>query len=56
MHNEILKPVVVLIAWTLLMLTWLVIVRLPAMKAAGVDLRTLVPLETFLREYEDAVD
>jgi hypothetical protein len=30
--------VVVLIAWSLVMLGWMVVVRLPAMKAAGVDL------------------
>lgn len=42
MHSEILKPVVVLIAWTLVMLVWMVTTRLPAMKAAGVDLGRLV--------------
>ena len=41
MHSEILKPVVVLIAWTLLMLVWLVVTRLPALKAAGVDITKL---------------
>jgi hypothetical protein len=38
MTSEILKPVVVLIAWSLVMLVWMVVVRLPAMKAAGIDL------------------
>ncbi|MBN8807680.1 MAG: MAPEG family protein [Sphingomonas sp.] len=42
MHSEILKPVVVLIAWTLVMLVWLVATRLPAMKSAGVDINKLV--------------
>lgn len=42
MHSEILKPVVVLIAWTLAMLVWMVTTRLPAMRAAGVDMATLV--------------
>ncbi|MET3826681.1 MULTISPECIES: MAPEG family protein [Sphingomonas] len=42
MHSEILKPVVVLIAWTLVMLLWMMLTRLPAMKASGVDLNTLV--------------
>ena len=42
MHSEILRPMVVLIAWTLVMLAWTLATRLPAMKAAGVDLRTLV--------------
>ena len=42
MQSGILKPVVVLIAWTLVMLVWMVARRLPAMKAAGVDLTRLV--------------
>ena len=42
MHAEILKPVVVLIAWTLVMLLWMLVTRLPAMGAAGVDLNKLV--------------
>ena len=42
MQSGILKPVVVLIAWTLVMLVWMLARRLPAMKAAGVDLTRLV--------------
>ena len=42
MHSDILRPMVVLIAWTLVMLGWALATRLPAMKAAGVDLRTPV--------------
>ncbi|PTQ61319.1 MAPEG family protein [Sphingomonas aurantiaca] len=42
MHSDILRPMVVLIAWTLVMLGGALATRLPAMKAAGVDLRTLV--------------
>lgn len=42
MHSEILQPVVVLIAWTLVMLGWMLATRLPAMKASGIDLGTLV--------------
>lgn len=38
MTSEILKPVVVLVAWSLVMLLWLVVVRLPAMRRAGIDL------------------
>ena len=38
MHSEILKPVVVLVAWTLVMMAWMIAVRLPAMKKAGIDL------------------
>ncbi|MEG3166044.1 MAPEG family protein [Sphingomonas sp. PB2P19] len=41
-QSEILRPMVVLIAWTLVMLVWTVATRLPAMKAAGIDLATLV--------------
>ncbi len=46
MHSEILKPVVVLIAWTLVMLVWLVAVRLPAMKKAGIDITRLTGSKT----------
>ena len=42
MNSEILKPVVVLIAWTLVMLAWMLATRMPAMKAAGVDITKLV--------------
>ncbi|MCP3734445.1 MAPEG family protein [Sphingomonas sp. RP10(2022)] len=42
MHSEILRPMVVLIAWTLVMLVWMLATRLPAMKAAGADLGKLV--------------
>ncbi|PZO74945.1 MAG: hypothetical protein DI640_06795 [Sphingomonas taxi] len=42
MHSEILRPMVVLIAWTLVMLGWMLVTRLPAMKAAGVDMGKLV--------------
>ena len=38
MHAEILKPVAVLIAWTLVILVLVVVRRLPALKAAGIDL------------------
>jgi hypothetical protein len=37
-HSEILKPVVVLIAWSLVMLVWMIAVRLPAMKKLGIDI------------------
>ena len=42
MSTEILKPVAVLVAWSLVMLVWMVVVRLPAMKRAGVDIKTAV--------------
>jgi hypothetical protein len=38
MHSEILKPVVVLVAWSLIMLIWMVATRLPALKKLGVDM------------------
>ena len=38
MHSEILKPVVVLIAWSLVMLVWMVVTRLPALRKLGIDL------------------
>ncbi|HWK35666.1 MAPEG family protein [Sphingomonas sp.] len=41
MHAEILKPVVVLVAWSLVMWVWMIAVRMPAMRAAGIDLSKL---------------
>jgi hypothetical protein len=41
-HSEILKPVAVLIAWSLVMLVWMVTVRLPAMKKVGIDINKAV--------------
>lgn len=37
-NNAILGPVVALVAWTLVMMFWMVVVRLPAMKRAGIDM------------------
>ena len=42
MPSAILQPVVVLACWTLVMLVWLLALRLPALKAAGISLGTLV--------------
>lgn len=42
MHSEILRPMVALVAWTLVMQVWMIATRLPAMQAAGLDLRKLV--------------
>ncbi len=42
MSSEILKPVAVLIAWSLVMLVWMVAARLPAMKKAGIDINKAV--------------
>lgn len=41
MHSQILVPVVALVAWSLVMLVWMMLTRLPAMRAAGVDLTKL---------------
>ncbi|MFC3713594.1 MAPEG family protein [Sphingoaurantiacus capsulatus] len=38
MQSPILAPVVALIIWSLVMLVWAVFTRLPALKAAGVDM------------------
>lgn len=38
MHSEILRPVVTLVAWTMVMWAYMVATRIPAMKAAGIDL------------------
>ncbi len=46
MHSEILRPVVALIAWTLVMLAWAFASRMPALKAAGIKLGTLVGTKT----------
>lgn len=40
--TEILKPVVVLAAWTMLMWLWMYATRIPAMSAAKIDAGTLV--------------
>ena len=39
---DILLPVAVLVAWSLVMMVWMVVTRLPAMKAKGIDLKTAV--------------
>lgn len=41
-YSPILIPVVVLIAWTLIVMLWMAATRLPAMKRAGIDINTLV--------------
>lgn len=38
MHSQILAPVVALIAWTLVMLVWMMAIRLPALRRAGIDM------------------
>ena len=41
-HDPLLGPVVALVAWSIVMLLWMVVSRLPAMKKAGIDLSTRV--------------
>jgi hypothetical protein len=38
MHSQILAPVVALVAWSLVMLVWMMAVRMPALRKAGIDL------------------
>ena len=40
MDKTILAPAAVLVLWTLIMLVWLAVTRLPAMSKAGIDLKT----------------
>jgi hypothetical protein len=40
--REILLPVAALVAWSLVMMIWMVAARLPAMRAKGINLRTAV--------------
>ena len=42
MHSPILAPVVALIAWTLVVMFWMVLTRIPAMQRAGIDLSSRV--------------
>lgn len=42
LSTEILQPVAVLIAWSLIMLLWTVTVRIPALKRAGIDINKVV--------------
>lgn len=43
MDTTILAPAAVLVLWSLIMLIWLVVTRLPAMAKAGMDLSSSVP-------------
>jgi len=38
MNSEILAPAAILVVWTLIMLMWVLVTRLPAMKKAGIDM------------------
>jgi hypothetical protein len=41
-HSPILAPIVVLIAWSLIMWLWMYVRRIPAMTKAGIDTKNLV--------------
>jgi hypothetical protein len=41
-YSPLLAPVVALVAWTLVIMTWMAFTRLPAMKKAGIDVNKLV--------------
>ena len=41
-HHPLLGPVVGLLGWSVIMLLWMFVTRFPAMKAAGIDIRTRV--------------
>ncbi len=41
MHSPILAPVVALVGWTLVMLVWAVVARLPELRRLGVDMKTV---------------
>lgn len=41
-ESEILKPVVTLLAWTMVMWVWMYATRIPAMLAAGIDAKGMV--------------
>lgn len=38
MHSQIIAPVVALVAWSLVMLVWMMAIRVPALKKAGIDM------------------
>lgn len=40
--DPLLAPVVLLVAWTLVMMVWMAAVRLPAMREAGIDPKTRI--------------
>ena len=41
-HSPIFAPAIVLVLWSLVMLGWLAVTRLPAMSKAGIDLTSVV--------------
>ncbi len=41
-NDPLLGPIVALVAWSIVMLFWMVAARVPAMKAVGIDLKTRI--------------
>ena len=41
-YSSLLAPLVALVAWTLVIMAWMAVTRLPAMKRAGIDVFKLV--------------
>src|SRR5688572_4753167 len=41
-YSPILGPVVALVAWSLVIMFWMVVTRIPAMRRAGIDFKTRV--------------
>lgn len=41
-HDPLLGPIVALVAWSIVMLCWMVVTRMPALKKVGIDLSTIV--------------
>mgnify|MGYP003296076860 CR=1 FL=1 len=41
-YSPLLGPIIALVAWTLVMMIWMAVTRLPAMKKAGIDVRKTV--------------
>ena len=41
-YSPLLAPLVVLVAWTLVIMVWMAFTRVPAMKKAGIDVNKLV--------------
>ncbi|WP_237065537.1 MAPEG family protein [Microbulbifer guangxiensis] len=49
-HSPILLPVVALVAWSLLMWIWMYATRLPAIRAAGLELDSTAPQGTQMQQ------
>jgi hypothetical protein len=41
-YSPLLAPIVALVAWTLVIMAWMAVTRMPAMKRAGIDIKNVV--------------